>query len=258
MKEKMRLLVAILLTLLCVFVLFLATYAWRATNRDTQSGGVGMDIDAEGVTIVDGDVYRYNMETLSVDRLSLNEETRLNEYDSIFLEAETNKKAAVYFVLHMERIRQTSFTVIVSCLDSSRDWSAVAMNTSDILKVNCALAETIDPSSFQVQGADPDAVFTNLNAYFTSQAVASTAKTFVDEEYDSQTGTHNKVTELFFPVTLSAIPDDDNADIVLMFDYDPALVALQDPNAVFGTGAMISLGEAIAFNSDIRRIRFEF
>ena len=275
MKEKRRILSAVIWALLCASVISLATYAWLAKNRATESPNIGMDIEAEGVTIVDGDVYRYNMEYLRVDRLSLNQETRLNEYDSIFLEAESNKKASVFFVIHLEQIKQADFDVIVSC--DNPDWSATAMNSSDILKVNCVSAKAIYgswlvpgsvPQSYlnENPGATlPDYLFSSLNAYFSTDASAlATQDCFAKySTYTNLNGVRSmdKDSELVFRISLTGFPIDDitqRADIVLMFDYDRDLVSAQDTDDVFGSGQMISLGEPIDFSTDIQKIRFDY
>ena len=255
MHEKTRLLSVILKALLCVVLLSVATYAWVSQNRETGSGSISVNIDAKGETITKYHVYSYNQEKRSGEDITQTA-YRLNSYDSIFLE--NNDKMAMFFVLHLDEIKSPYFEIVVSCSNPVWVGDPDTAHSSDILKVACATGDDVGASYYSTTG--DNLIFNMLLSYFNGSG-STGYRTFVDKSTRTTDGGHivytDKSASLIFPVDLGELPEDKSADVVLSFDYDEELIGAQRI-LNFGESAIISLGEAIAFDSDINTIEFVF
>lgn len=255
----------IILIVVALLSISAISYAWLTRNRELESQGQTMQIEAQGVLAETYSVYRYNNEENYIDEITTDTNIyEMEPYDSIFTERNVNTPLLYEITLkNVPKASETNITVSLECSESS--WSKVeddAGYTSNIVYSECASINTINawatshgktPLSlgWSTQG-DKDSKFDTAVSYFRAEG---TETTFVTGTAPSFT----KRTTMDYPITVSG-DENGKAVVYLIIDYDKDLVEAQ---GIFGFNSIDISAQTIdlfrsmiPFENDIIRISF--
>lgn len=241
------------------------SYAWLTRNKELESQGQKMQIEAQGVITESYKVYRYNNDTNHIDDITT--DTNIYEmaaYDSIFTERNVNTPLLYEISLRNVPDVATMITVRLECSESTYTRVTNAGGfTSNIVYSECASLSTIN-------------VWANSNGYSPVSAGYSD-QADRDDKFDTIVSYFNSVgTETKFVTSLSPSPVKSSvmeynitatgdaqgkAVVYLIIDYDQELVSDQGifefGNIDISSQTIDLFRQYVPFVNDIVKITFD-